>query len=123
MRKLFYLTPILLLFSCNRSIDLDSYNANDTFKVSNSDILSYIHDIKGIGTDTKSLESVNILPIIHKGDTVMYIANYENGWDVLSADRRAPVVLMSCDAGNLTESELYQNISQTEYVENVKDAI
>lgn len=53
----------------------------------------------------------------------MYIANYENGWDVLSADRRAPVVLMSCDAGNLTESELYQNISQTEYVENVKDAI
>lgn len=127
MKNFHYFTGILIvllcLFSCSRSIDMESGSVVNSFRVSQKDILSYVHEVKGVSEDTKSAESIDIIPIIHNSDTVMYIVNYETGWEVLSADRRAPVVLMTCDAGYLTESELYLNAPQMEYVDNVKDAI
>ena len=94
-----------------------------SFKVSQNDLSTYFSLKKGISNETKLSQSVTVLPIITNNDTVMYLVNYEEGWEVLSADKRVPVVLMMCDKGNITENELYSNPYQSDYVEGMKDAI
>lgn len=107
--------------------DIDSINLGDIHKIKNnitiSDITRYIIDCKYDGVPTKSFDAVNITPVLNGPDTVMYLVNYERGWEVLSADRRAPVVLMACDDGYISESDLYQNPYQSEYVDGIKAAI
>ena len=70
-----------------------------------------------------------IYPYIVDGDTVMYIANYGDGWEVFSNDLRTPMVLMKCDEGDFyptalnTESpfeDLFQNTA--EYLNSLKKA-
>lgn len=68
-----------------------------------------------------------IYPYIVDGDTVMYIANYGDGWEVFSNDPRTPMVLMKCDEGDFyptaldTESpfeDLFQNTAK--YLNSLK---
>lgn len=48
--------------------------------------------------DTTSI--VNIEPIALDGDTIMYVANYKEGWKLLSADMRATPILVSSPTGS-----------------------
>lgn len=41
-----------------------------------------------------------LVPYIVEGDTVMFIANYGDGWEVFSNDVRMPMVLMSSTSGS-----------------------
>ncbi len=50
-----------------------------------------------------------ILPKVFKGDTVMFLVNYDKGWELLSADKRAPMVVMQADEGHMTLDELFTN--------------
>ncbi|MDE5969407.1 MAG: C10 family peptidase [Muribaculaceae bacterium] len=53
------------------------------------------------GKKTLSRSANDILvPYIVEGDTVMYIANYGDGWEVFSNDIRMPMVLMSSTSGS-----------------------
>ena len=53
------------------------------------------------GNKTLSRSANDILvPYIVEGDTVMYIANYGDGWEVFSNDIRMPMVLMSSTSGS-----------------------
>lgn len=102
------LSLFCILFSCSKQ-DISVAqrmieNNSSTRKITMSNVRSYISTIKGV-PDTKS-ETVSIDPILNGADTVMYIINYENGWEVLSGDSRTPVVLMKSDSGNLSISDL-----------------
>ena len=122
--KIIYLLIFsLLVWACEKDIVLESLNSEKLHRVTQDNLISYLHACKGMGADTKSLNNIDIKPVLHDGDTVMYIVNYDDGWDVLSADKRAPVILMSCDSGYLEEQELYQNEYQSDYVNTMKGAI
>ena len=58
----------------------------------------------------KSRSSVNNLtPFVLDGDTVMYISNYDEGWEVFSNDPRVPMVLMKSEKGNFYPTDLNDN--------------
>ncbi|MCD8263447.1 MAG: C10 family peptidase [Tannerellaceae bacterium] len=50
--------------------------------------------------------TTEIEPIIYKEDTLLYILNYGNGWEILSEDKRAPMILAFSEEGYL---DLYNN--------------
>ena len=47
-----------------------------------------------------------LTPYIYKNDTVMYIAQYEKGWELLSTDERMPLVIASDELGYYKEDEM-----------------
>lgn len=101
----------MIVVSCNKS-RLDSNPISSVLpvrsnQVSLSDVRNYLVAEKGIiGTKTNS---VSIEPILNGMDTVMYLVNYENGWEVLSGDRRASKVLIKADSGSITKEDLLSN--------------
>ncbi|MDO4185234.1 MAG: C10 family peptidase [Bacteroidales bacterium] len=62
---------------------------------------TYIEKVKF--ADKKSGTQYTLKPYEFEGDTVMYVANYENGWELLSADERTPIVLASSRNGSYNE--------------------
>lgn len=75
-----------------------------SYAISMADIQEYLSGYKNI-PPTKSAD-VRVEPILSKGDTVSYLINYDEGWELLSADRRAPRVFAQCDKGNTTIEQL-----------------
>ncbi|MBR1942021.1 MAG: C10 family peptidase [Bacteroidaceae bacterium] len=65
---------------------------------------TYIEKVKF--ADKKSGTQYSLKPYEFEGDTVMYVANYENGWDLLSTDEHTPIVLVSSETGSYNEDEL-----------------
>ena len=62
-----------------------------------NDYVSYFSAKKNA---TKSTNSYTMEPYVYKGDTIMYVVNYnDGGWELLSTDYRAPLVLVSSDTG------------------------
>lgn len=50
-------------------------------------------------------ERVSVEPIVDvEGDTLMYLVNYEEGWKILSADKRTPAVIAESDMGHISMS-------------------
>ena len=41
-------------------------------------------------------------PYVMDGDTVAWIANYDEGWELLSNDRRSPLVLARSESGRFS---------------------
>ena len=88
--------------------ELLNFTNRNNNQVSLVDINNYITASKGI--TTKGAESdIEVLPILSGNDTVMYIVNYHEGWELLSGDRRISKVLAMCESGNLHESDMQGN--------------
>lgn len=115
------LVVILIMISGCQNIELTQSSAvnyknctssllNST-KVTTVHLDTYLKVCKGI-TETRC-ESITIDPILNETDTVMYLVNYpEGGWEVLSADIRAPKVMVMCEEGNITIEELASNTAE-----------
>lgn len=53
--------------------------------------------------DTKSADDVlAIEPYLVDSDTVMFIVNHSSGWEVISADKRTPLLLAMSDTGQIS---------------------
>jgi len=74
------------------------------YNVSFSDINKYLTGYKNLNP-TKG-DDVKIDPILSGEDTVLYLINYPEGWELLSADTRAPRVFAKAEKGNITVKEL-----------------
>lgn len=96
----------LLAFSCNSDLD-NSLNPQKVEKklVENGplkNIKDYITNVRLGGKSSRNVseEEYTLSPYTYKGDTIMYIANYKDGgWELLSMDYRAPLVIVSSDTG------------------------
>lgn len=97
--------------------DIDSQPKSVSTKVSPDNISTYIHAYKGI--DSTRSEDIKIDPILNGTDTVMYLVNYANGWEVLSADKRAPKVLVMCKEGNISVEELISNPAEQTFYDKM----
>lgn len=117
----FAFAALFLFCSCERSdvheqeSPIKTVKANTTRnKVSNVDLSIHLSS-KGY-YPSKSMEGLNIEPIIFNSDTVMYLINYPKGWEVLSADKRASKVLIASEEGNISVSDLYANPAIEEHM-------
>jgi len=137
MRKCVIFAATLLLFvmvSCNQDylnpieeptiwnvdtradknpLDEIDFSALDTaYFVSNKDIEAYIHFkqllAEGQGKDFEVLE---IVPMgLNDEATLAYLLNYNEGWEIIAADKRAPMVLASGEEGSFSEYDAQENV-------------
>lgn len=103
----FILIFFVILTECTRlSVETRDIPSHYQNRISKTDIVNYL-SIRGI-PQTKS-NDFDITPIIYHGDTAMYLVNFLDGWELLSADKRAPMVIMQADNGHMTPDSLFTN--------------
>ena len=119
------ISALALLASCTENPDLAFQQQETQEKAFVSeqsiiaDICNYINSERKV---TSKSTSLNLLePYIYNGDTVMYIANYDEGWDLFSTDHRVPMIIASCNTGNYNESDLSPALSA--YLQTFADDI
>lgn len=96
--------------------------STSSFKIGIDDVVSYIEKYKQ--TETKSnLNLNNIIPIVSNDDTLMFLVNYKDGWEVLSTDTRFPKVLAFSRGGNTCISELYDNQTSSLFFTEMQNAL
>lgn len=118
----FLIIGCLFFFSCQReTIDSFSSGAPSSNDVTISDLGVYIHAVKNI-PKTKS-DGVIIEPVCDRSDTLLYIINYEKGWEVLTADKRAPRVVAFSESGSFHLNDLKSNPAVEALYDGVMDQI
>jgi hypothetical protein len=102
--KIFTVLFFLSAVSCSKEIcelsDIGNASHKSNYAISIEDISSYLSDASH-SCKTRG-ESYRVQPVTIKKDTVLYIVNYEQGWEVFSADKRAPRVFAKADTGSIT---------------------
>ena len=126
IRRSFVLSAVFLaaFASCKKydcSSPLLGSEKSNEYSVRISDINDYLYNVKCIPS-TKS-QTISIQPVLNGSDTVMFLVNYEKGWELLSADRRAPRVLIKSDDGNTTVSNLKNNAKSDELFNKLSDGL
>ncbi len=56
-------------------------------------IKNYINHMGSNGISSRNTNDCTISPYIYKGDTIMYVANYSDGWELFSTDHRVPMII------------------------------
>jgi len=79
-------------------------------------------DVRKDSNGKYSEPSYKLTPYIYEGDIVMYIAQYENGWELLSTDEHIPLVLASSEEG-VFPIALLQDNGAAEYIETMAQDI
>lgn len=76
---------------------------------------------------TRASRQFSLTPYIDKGDTLLYIAQYEDGWEVYSAHTAAPMIVMSSDKGvfDMESPELPQDAKEfiKSYAESIRSIL
>ena len=81
-----------------------SQSSNPSYSVSEADIENYLK-YKRLLTN-KDINEIQMSPIKDaEGEILLYIINYEEGWDLLAADKRATIPLCHCEQGQLDTIE------------------
>ena len=94
-------------------LDEIDFSALDTaYFVSDKDVEAYIHFkqllAEGQGKDFEVLE---IVPMgLNDEATLAYLLNYNEGWEIIAADKRAPTVLASDETGRFSVEEAPKNV-------------
>lgn len=110
---------LLCLVGCNDNAEISDLESFDQSPVSISKLsnLDCIQRRIGMNPQTRSANQVCIEPYIYEGDTVMYIVNYDDGWELLSNDTSVPMVVAHADAGEFVKDSL--PMSMAAYFDNV----
>lgn len=124
MKKTFYLTVISLfsLLSCSvenpystKEVNKDSESTITHTKASAStdyldyfvnddDLEAYVHFLN-LQKDHSNGRVIDTKPVEHEGNIVSYIVNFEKGWQIISADKRGPIVLAYSDDNSFSLEE------------------
>ena len=81
--------------------------------VSMKDIEAYLH-FKTLAYDKKA---VSVEPLADGEDTLLYVINYEEGWEIIAGDKRAPVRLAYGESGAFSfETE---NVEMLAWIESL----
>lgn len=119
---LVFLIPLFVF--CNKETESEithtaSFSTNNS--VSIHDVYIYLQGVKNI-PQTKS-SSVSIEPVCDRADTLLYIVNYEKGWELLSADKRAPRVISFSESGSFSQEDLASNPAVKAIYDGVMDQV
>ncbi len=125
MKHLLYVTLTVLAISCSSEID-NTYIANENhikkeYSISINELKSYLSEHNNSLTRNFNYD---VQPVISDKDTVLYVVNYEDGWEVFSADVRAPRVFAKSDSGKVSETDFSSipalKILYESFINNVK---
>lgn len=122
MKKAFVLLLLISFASCSKmsmdylsikednvpGIDNTKVHSNNDYKdfiVTEKDVESYISFLNSVKNSTCG-HVVSVDPVLSNDEVVYYIINMENGWQLLSADKRGPIVLSNSDTGLFTLEEM-----------------
>ena len=81
--------------------------------VSMRDIESYLH-FKTLAYDKKA---VSVEPLADGEDTLLYVINYEEGWEIIAGDKRAPVRLAYGESGAFSSET--ENVEMLAWIESL----
>lgn len=124
-----YLAPLLsiVLLSCSQGqvlslidpdsekltpftkVSIDDYAGNDPYFVSREDIDAYIEMLVMSGIRQKE-EIKDITPYGEDGETCFYVVSYEDGWEMISSDKRGPIFLSSGTKGS------FEDVLQADFI-------
>lgn len=101
---------------------------NDTYFVTPEDITAYLR-YKSLAQGKEAIVE-SIAPIRNSdGDTLLYLINYDEGWDLLAADKRATIPLGADGSGRLnfeeTENPIFSwiaSLAEEVYVTRMTDS-
>lgn len=126
MKKLFLPLFVLTLVACNEHDNLENgatikyTKKNTTF----DNVTDYVHFAKNGGIKSRSTTMNSITPYLNEnGDTIAYIANYDEGWEVLSNDRRVPMVLASSEKGSFNLDEIKKDENLNSYWNSIEEGL
>lgn len=123
--KIVFFLSLICLVSCVEIEDNQERYESDAVKnsVLLDNIMSYIaatHEPATRGGDSY----YNIYPYLYEGDTVLYVANYDDGWQIFSNSEIAPMVLASSETGHLDlEDETFQDSPMYAYIEGIAEDV
>ena len=95
-----------------KPLEID-YSSLDTYYfVTDKDVESYIHFKKLLAEGEKrEFEVREVVPLgVNDEATLAYLLNYNDGWEIIAADKRAPAVLASNEKGSCNFKELPMNM-------------
>ncbi|MCQ2141364.1 MAG: C10 family peptidase [Bacteroidales bacterium] len=90
--KLFLLIVIVLFFGCSKVSTQEGAVISiyeEDYSVSEDEVKFYAN-LHSSGISTKSAEAYRVDPVLYRGDTLLYVVNYDKGWEILTADKRFP---------------------------------
>ena len=97
---------------------VQGHTSSEDFFVKTSDVESYINYLNTTNRENKS-EIIDFTAYRdNNGDTVFYAINFEHGWQLLSADKRGPLVLAESFNGNFAET-VHSNNHITVWLESI----
>lgn len=113
---------LLCVASCNDNAEIVEENCPG-FEVEaqlKSSNLDYIQQRIGMEhPQTRAGETVSIEPYVYEGDTVMFVVNYEDGWELYSNDTSVPMVLGAAEAGHFdTDLDIFKT-----YIDGVVETL
>ena len=119
---------ILLFVSCSSELErtINDVSPNQIKKPETGvmkNIKNYINYMGSNGLASRNANDCTISPYIYKGDTIMHVANYSDGWELFSTDHRVPMVIMSSDTGTFNSDELENSPPFATYVQNVAEEL
>lgn len=82
-------------------IDFNLGDLDTQYFVSDEDIKSYLHFKKVSGNNNPPIV-VDVELFEFQGATLLYIINYQEGWEVISADKRTPYLLAKGSSNSMT---------------------
>lgn len=126
MKKLFFSLFVLTLVACNEHDDMENVASIENIKKNTTyhNVTDYIHYVKNSGIKSRSAAMNSITPYLNEnGDTIAYIANYDEGWELLSNDRRIPMVLASSDKGSFNLDEIKENDNLNSYWNSIEEGL
>lgn len=92
-------------------IEIDWSALDTTYFVSDKDVEAYIHFKKLVAeSEKKEFGATEVVPLgLNDEATLAYLINYNEGWEIIAADKRAPMVLASGDEGHFDLNEVPEN--------------
>ena len=90
-------------------VELMGEDNNVTLK----DIEAYLH-FKTLAYDKKT---VSVETMADNGDTLAYVVNYDEGWEIVAGDRRAPILLAYSDSGSFSNET--KNVEMLAWIEGL----
>lgn len=100
-----FLPVFVLLSSCSVGLEPDMVVPEEPiFAFTNKVSLEDVYEMCSLSTKG-DVKEFTVEPVVDvEGDTLMFFVNYDNGWRVLSADKRTPALIAQCDAGAISLS-------------------
>ena len=111
--KVDFNTPSSMVNIIQQEILTKTTIAEENTSVSMKDVEAFLH-YKNLGYGKTA---VSVEPLSDGEDTLLYVINYNKGWDIIAGDKRAPVIIATGDNGGFSKE--IENVEMLAWVESL----